>query len=588
MRIILAFLTLAVLAGPARAALPFTDGFDTDVPGQTFVSVGGNWLADTSAVQVVLTPATNTPNSLCVVGGTVSNCTAQGGSATKVWTVLDLIPVPGLPPVASTTNGASLQFFFGTNGFMNLVTSQGELVLGNDIQGALLSTVDTNHFAHIFVYQDFVHGVGAVLLNGQVITQDVSCLTAGSTFNRMAVQSLDLASYLDNVNISTQTPSSLDGNGDGVSDAQELQTYGYVARTNLTVGAGQMFSSLQAAINVARPRDTIVVRTYTLNESLSIDHAVTLSGVNFTNTGSCAITAGGVLTLLTGFDNIGTLTLAGDLELKAAFQVTDIVFTGSGFLNTVNTGLAVSSRGVAMSGRFSITAAAWNNGLAKASLPMAEDFEQYAVGTPISSLWFRGWGASSSDGQVVSTPVHGGVRAAQVSGVVSNRVDGTGVSKVWTDLYLSPRIGTPPESLDTNTASVLLYVGTNGWLTLYNAGQWDVLSNGVMGGPVSPLTEGHYSHVSLFVDLNLAQAAIFQDGQLLRQEVPFPRGTSVSPYRAMQVANLDGDAYLDNVAIGAQIPSGLTGDADGNGVLDATEVTNLGGIGFRGAIYLIR
>lgn len=587
MRISQIVLMVAVVAGHACATLPFSDGFDSYPAGQTFLSGSGSWQADTSSVHVVTTPSTNTPNSACVAGGTLSNLTAQGGAAIKVWTVFDLWPVLGLPPAASTTNGATLQLYFATNGLPVLATPHGALPLGYDIQGMPIAAVDTNHFVHLIIYQDFTTHLSAILLNGQVITQDVVCLTAGATFNRMAVQSLDQACYLDNVAISTQTPASVDGNGDGLSDALELQTYGYVARTNLTVGPGLMYTTLQAAITAARARDTIVVMTNALAETLVIDHAVTVTGMSFTNAGSCTVSAGGVLHLATGLVNTGALTVAGDLELAASLSAASASFGGAGVVNGAGASLVVTAQGVSLSGSFAITAAQWNNGQAQSALPFSEGFESYAAGMSLGGAWYNGWGVSNT-AVAVSTPVQAGSRAAQVTGVVSNRIQGASASKVWTDFYLRPRLGSPPDARDTNAATLLMYVDTNGWLNLFNAGRWDVLSNGVLGAAVVPMTEGGYGRVSILVDCRIQQAAVFLNGQLLRQCIPFPRGLSGSGYNAFQVENEDGNAYVDGVQIGSALPSGLSGDADSNGLADGYEVDRYGLIGSRGVFYLIR
>ena len=588
MKNILIILILGCMAETVLASFPVNEGFDNYLAGQTFVVATNGWQADTDLVQVVSEFSTNTANSVKILAGTLTNNVNQGSAPNIVWTDFFLKPVLGLPPSVDSTNGARTQLYFTTNGYIAVASTTGFQLLTNDVFGRSIVPINTNSFHRLSIYQDLGSTNSALLLNGVVIYQDLHCLSSSPSYNRLAVQSLDQAAYFDGVSISTAVPLSGDGNGDGMADALELQTYGYVARTNLTVGAGMRFSTLQAAINAARGRDTIVMVGTLLNESLTIDHNVTIAGASFTNTGTCVVQSGGTLTLKTGFDNIGAMTVAGDLGAQAPLQVASLAFSGSGVLAGSNSSLEVSDRALNLSGTFTITAAAWNNSQTTSVLPFLDNFEHYAAGTPFSNLWFEGWGASSATDQVVSSPVFSGIRAAQVSGVLSNRVDGTGVTRVWTDFYLRPRLGLPPDTIDTNTASVLFYVDTNGCLNLYNTGHWDVLSNGVLGAVAPVLAEGGYSRITLFSDFNTEQAAIFVNGQLLRQKVPFPRGQAMQFYRALQVANLDGNAYLDQVTIGAQVPSGMTGDANGNGMPDADEINIFGRLYTQGAIYLIR
>lgn len=548
-------------AGSVLASFPVAEGFDTYLPGQGFVTATNGWWADTSAIQVVASPATNTPNSVDIQSGTLSNGVALGVAPAVVWTEYYVMPVLGVAPPVMTTNGAMHQHYFATNGFVAVATSAGYLSVTQDVQGNLLAPVSTSRFIRVDVCQNYGAHSSALVLDGRVVAQDIPSLTSAPGYRSLTVQSSDQATFLDNVTISTNTPAGIDGNGDGLADTLELQLYGYVARTNLTVGPGQLFSSLQSAINVARARDLIVMCTSSINEALALDHAVRIGGVAFTNAGSCTVSASGVLSITTGFDEAGTLTVAGVVNTAVPLTISSLVMSGSGLINLTGTVMSVVTPLVNLSGTLSVTAAQWSDPAFVSTLPLAEDFEQVAVGTALSDLWFRGWGASDSRAGVVGSPVYAGARAAQVSGVVSNRVDGSGSTTVWTDFRLRPCQGIAPDIVDSNHASFLFYVATNGYISLYNAGRWDSLSNDINGLSAPLMLTSQYSRISIFADFSKEQAALFVNGQLLRQLIPFPRGPAAQFYRALQIANQDGNAFLDNVSIGSALPAGLSGDA---------------------------
>jgi hypothetical protein len=180
--------------------------------------------------------------------------------------------------------------------------------------------------------------------------------------------------------------------------------------------------------------------------------------------------------------------------------------------------------------------------------------------------------------------------------VVSNLVSGGGSTKVWTDLYLmeTQTLSSvePFEISVTNDGpAVMMYLGTNGWLTVFNrtAGGWDVCSNDIYGA-AAPRTTGSWTRVSWLQDFSgSGTAAFLVDGHVVRQQVPFVG--VVAQYHGLRLdRGRDGAAHLDSVAITTNIPSGLTYDGDGDGLADAWEVQQFGDVLLwpRGSVFKMR
>jgi hypothetical protein len=561
-------LMMVLYAVSGRAAFPLADGFNTYLPGQTFVTATNGWQASTNLIKVVASPSTNTANSAEIACGVLTNTVAYVTPGV-VWTEFYVKPVWGDAPDNPPTNTVSFMQYFTTNGSMAIATSAGFLVITNDMFGRPVLPVNTNTFSRISLYQNFATTNSALLLDGVVLLQDLHFPGSSLSYSNLAVGNNDAAAYLDEVSISLTVPASSDGNGDSITDANELNTFGYVARTNFTVGPGQLFSTLQAAINMARARDKIVITTNAFSETLTIDHSVTFYGMAFTNTGSLAITA------------------SGSLNLQTNVTVSSLVMSGSAVLNVSSATFAVVSPRLNLTGTFSISAADWNSAPAQAAIPFADDFEMYAVGTRLTDLGFRGWAASDTNAITTNSPVYGGVHSAAIVGTVSNRIAGAGVLKVWMDFRLQPVSGEMPAA-DTNGAAVMLYVGTNGYLNIYNGGVWDMCSNGVWGASASALTAGQYNRVTIHVDYTTSRVAVFANGVLLRELLHFPFGNSAA-LSALCLGSADGAVYLDNLTISESEPSGLDGDANKNRTRDSLEIHLYGRIATdSGSIFMLR
>jgi len=94
------------------------------------------------------------------------------------------------------------------------------------------------------------------------------------------------------------------------------------------------------------------------------------------------------------------------------------------------------------------------------------------------------------------------------------------------------------------------------------------------------MTTQTWTRLTVFQDFVQKKEAIFLDGKLAREQVPFLDG-AISADSSVEVNNDAGPAYLDDVAISTNLPAGLDGDLDGDGYPDAREIDRLGSVTIR-------
>ncbi len=322
------------------------------------------------------------------------------------------------------------------------------------------------------------------------------------------------------------------------------------------------YETITAALAAALAGDRIMVTNGTYTESVVVANGVELTVTNSTVT-------------------FNSLTIQG---LGSVVHVVNATVTVNGTTYTSTFDMDSS----------------WGVSVAAMPLNFFDGFEAYAPGSQVSALPGFGWWASAPD-VVVEIPVTkapGSTNAVLLPAgqVVSNLVSGGGVTKVWTDLYLmeTQTLSSvePFEISVTNDGpAVMMYLGTNGWLTVFNrtAGGWDVCSNDIYGA-AAPRTTGSWTRVSWLQDFSgSGTAAFLVDGHVVRQQVPFVG--VVAQYHGLRLdRGRDGAAHLDSVAITTNIPSGLTYDGDGDGFADAWEVQQFGDVLLwpRGSVFKMR
>jgi hypothetical protein len=566
-------------------AAPFTNG-------ATFTALVQQWQASTSGVVVVNTKYSSSPQSVFVpVGAALSN-TVAASAPSGVWTEFRIAPFLGDAPDTNALNGRTFAEYFDVDGYLHVWNGSGWLVCSNDVWGQPVSQVTNGVFTEVSIYQNFASQRTAVLLNDRVVLQDLPFLGAFADYGGFRLRGAEGDAWLDDVYIQpTYDPVRLtrDRNGDGNVDASELQTYGRVART-LYVGAGQPYLTLAAALAAAHDRDTLNVVGTQYNETVTIAQNVTIAGGSFTNSGTITVAAGKTVTVASNFVSSlivsGTVALAqGVVVSGAVVTVTgtvtvptnnaqllagSLVITGSG--TVVSTGGRVVASGLVLSGTFTLDSG-WGT-QAAARLDFADDFEIYAADTQVTNLGFRGWGASSTDVLVKASQGTGGSQAVvvPVECTVSNRITSVGQAKIWTDFSVRPVWGEAPTTVTTNSRTFASFVGTNGFLNVWNSGAWAVCSNYVNGSDVTAMDTGSYTRVTVFLNFESHLAAVFVAGKLVREKLPFPGGTAVPGYSGFRAQNVNGNLGLDDIRIATSLPSGLTADLDDDGIPDAREI----------------
>jgi hypothetical protein len=500
------------------------------------------------------------------------------------WTEVRFRPHWGIAPDAAVTNGVAVVQYFGTNGYLNVWTNGGWLTCSNDVWGQAVPAVATGVFVNVAVYQNFTAQRAAVLVNDRVVVQDLPFLGNFPNYGSLRLFGAGQNSWLDDAFVSNTyavARHTSDSNGVYGVDAGELQSVGYVART-LYVGTGSgypLFATIQDALNVWRPRDTIHVYGGVYAGNVTITGNVTFVGQTFTNSGSVTVFAGATLTLNQSA-NFGTLAATGTVTVGAnTLTIGTLTVPAGGSLAFTGGRFYVPSAGVDMTGTFTIDQR-WGT---QATLPpnFLDDFELYAGGSQFANLGFRGWGASST-GVVVQAGqgLTNSLAAVLPTGtVLSNRIAGAGHAKLWTDVQFRPKRGFAPAVAVTNNRAFLSYVDTNGFLNVWNAGAWAVCSNAFDGSPVQAMTNTAYSRVTVFVNYTTQRAAVFVDGELVRELVPFAAGATVAQYNNFVTQNEGGSTALDNVGVSTNIPAGFpVTDLDNDGTADAVEIETWGSI----------
>ncbi len=226
-------------------------------------------------------------------------------------------------------------------------------------------------------------------------------------------------------------------------------------------------------------------------------------------------------------------------------------------------------------------------------LPLADTFEAYTAGKPLRELGYYGWGASHADVTVQAGTVYAGSRAAAIPfgmRATSNTVQAASVPVVWTDLRLKPVLGALPVAAASDKTTVRVAFTTNGYVAVESAAGWDTCVTALDGTAV-PALAGQWTRISVALDYGREWAAVFQDGKLLRERLPFI-GANATTYRFVKIANDDGagTTYLDNLLVDATYPVDLTDDSDGDGRADAWEVHGFGATAGwpNGTMFIVR
>ena len=216
-------------------------------------------------------------------------------------------------------------------------------------------------------------------------------------------------------------------------------------------------------------------------------------------------------------------------------------------------------------------------GAAEASF--SDDFESYANGATFTTP-INGWHSPTNTVVVQTVVVNGGSKAVELpsDSSMSNVMNGAGMRIVWVDQYIQPCLGGTPVSAPDSNSAVHAFFDAAGYLVVGSSGSWDPCLLDLFGNSADKATGG-WLRLSIYHNFTTGKAGFLLNGNVLREGIPF-NGTNINEYSELLYRNLsDGtlvqnDAYLDDVIITADLPSGLDSgpDSDSDGVVDAVEI----------------
>lgn len=592
---------MAVVAIASFGAPPsFYDDFEGFTGGHTFTAATNyGWQASSAAVYVTNNAAlTYAGTNALFMGNYLAMTNTQNASPNlKVWTDFWIKPTLGIEMMNPPTNTASVFYYFNTNGFIVMATPTGWSVCTNDVWGNSITPATNNAFVRMSIFQDYNTSTQAVFLDSRLIIQDCRFLSTAGSYSNLLVQNTDSNCWLDNVWVKTNFDTATltnNFNGDGMADAQEIDTYGYARRTlyvcKMATNLAPLYATITNALVDWRPRDsihvitgdysgeTVVLAANPSNMAFEGDAFAVASltvasnaSVSFSQTISCGTltVSGQVAMALSASLTSTTATVAGSGHVTMASNST---FWVSGALSVLDAGLldfATNSQlvatlaGVNLSGSFSISSTWGSGSLVSMPLPFSDNFDLYADNTVVTNLKFRGWYASAGSVAVTNGVYHSGMKSVVLpSGTsISNSIN-TAAQKIWTDFFIRPQLGIEPFVPATNTSSFLAYANTNGWLVVATAGGgWYVCSNQVNGVAPTPLSSNVFTRVTVCQTLSVSPPtfSVFVANNLVAQCLTSP--ASISSYTAFSAENRDSVAYMDDVLISTAVPSGMSSDA---------------------------
>ncbi len=360
--------------------------------------------------------------------------------------------------------------------------------------------------------------------------------------------------------------------------------------------------ALAAAYAGGHLGDHLVISNGVYNESLVLSSEVILVGSNMTGSANDTnLTVNGTMTVVTGtVSSVGLITVTGQVTIADGGLLTisdsdvnfgDLTIESGGSVQVVNGSVTIA--GATRTGTFTLDQN-WQTTLVPVVLDYTDGFETYPVNTDLGSLGLLGWSASATGAEVQGTVGNQSVLMPAYM-VVSNTVE-AGHTSVWTEVYVKAAALMEPDTqpLVNSNLTVQLFVGTNGYLTLYNPTLpgWDVCSNNAQNAEVDMVSTGEWLRITVYQNFSNHTAAVFLNDQLLRAQVPFISNTVSECHGFSLDGGHGGTTYLDTVKVWRSMQGmGLLGDLNQNSLPDAQEIETdgiLGPYSPRGSVFKIR
>lgn len=220
---------------------------------------------------------------------------------------------------------------------------------------------------------------------------------------------------------------------------------------------------------------------------------------------------------------------------------------------------------------------------------LLDTFESYtAVPTNVAQIG-NGWDATGActveagAGYANSQGMRIGADAKAWNKVTTNAAP----NWIWTDLWMSQPSFSTPEALPsvlTNTAFMVALVtntdAIHGCLYVVNPATkgWEACTVNATNGLAPSFTTGSWARISVFQNYASHQVTIFLNGVPMRTNWAFLDAGLSSYSNLVCEGASEGNVFLDNVSVSNGVPSGLTGDINGNKMPDGLELTTYGSL----------
>lgn len=222
-------------------------------------------------------------------------------------------------------------------------------------------------------------------------------------------------------------------------------------------------------------------------------------------------------------------------------------------------------------------------GFSASTIPFFDGFENATNNRPLAG--WQGWGASNTV-SIQTNVYHSGSNAVVMGAetIASNNFSvGSGATNAWTDFWVRPAFYTPANNVgpavDPN-CSAQFYINSNGYLVVVQGtggAVTNVVTTNMVGSAVAALDSNVWVHISVLNNYGTKRWAIVVNDQLLRDNLAFI-STAETRYKRFYVYNGGAtNTWLDDVyVLTNQVPSSLSADHDGDGMIDAWELTYFG------------
>ena len=222
------------VASSATATDLLNDGFEDYADGTAMATVNSNGWDASDASVVVQTNTTYAGTKAVLIPGTTTLTNTANTTEGALWTDVQILPVLGTAP-ASTPSDAYFDSYFNADGYLVVATNGGWVVCSNNIQGDAVSPV-SNAWVRLSIHRDGATSNTAVFLRGELLREQLGFIATVTNYTGFDIPSASSDAYLDNAVIATDAPSGLsaDLDGDGMSEAQEIQTYGSATASHFT------------------------------------------------------------------------------------------------------------------------------------------------------------------------------------------------------------------------------------------------------------------------------------------------------------------------------------------------------------------